>query len=143
MVPGRGRHRSGLLCLCAVTDGLWHGLRSQRDPIALAMVAVAFVGIWLILAPDKIAFRTANLWGLASGISASVSIVYLNISRRCHDTNTVLFFMFGIGTVVMAALFHTHFFWPDAAALGWAGWVGGFLLFVANAVLVLRRAHIE
>jgi len=174
----------------------WTILRSQRDPIALAMVAVAFVGIWLILAPDKIAFRTANLWGLASGISASVAIVYLNVSRRCHDTNTVLFFMFGIGTVVMAALFHTRFFWPDAtalyylmlcgatgvagqflltlgfryvtavegsiissmrillaamlgpvvadeAALGWAGWLGGFLLFGANAVLALRRAHIE
>lgn len=174
----------------------WTILHSQRDPIALAMVVVAFVGIWLILAPDKITFRAANLWGLASGISASVSIVYLNVSRRCHDTNTVLFFMFGIGTVVMAALFQTRFFWPDATALyylilcgttgvagqflltlgfryvtavegslissmrillaaflgpvvageavlGWAGWMGGFLLFGANAVLALRRAHIE
>ncbi len=174
----------------------WTILRSQMDPIALAMVAVAFLGIWLVLAPDKIAFTIANLWGLASGISASVAIVYLNVSRRCHDTNTVLFFMFGIGTLVMAAFFHTRFFWPDAtalyylmlcggtgvagqflltfgfryvtavegsiissmrillaavlgpvvadeAALGWTGWVGGFLLFGANVVLALRRAYIE
>ena len=40
----------------------WALLRQQRDPIALAMVAVAFAGIWLILSPAKIDFKPANLW---------------------------------------------------------------------------------
>ena len=70
----------------------WVFLHQQRDLAALFMVAVAFAGIWLILAPGRIDFKTENLWGLASGISASFAILYLNISRQYHDTNTVPFF---------------------------------------------------
>ena len=94
----------------------WVFLHQQRDLTALFMVVVAFAGIWLILAPGRMDFKTENLWGLASGISASFAILYLNISRQYHDTNTVLFFMFGLGTVIMFALFHSSFFWPDQTA---------------------------
>jgi len=112
----------------------WVVLRQQRDPVALGMVAVAFAGIWLILAPERIALKIHNLWGLASGMAASVAIVYLNISRRHHDTNTVLFFMFGIGAAIIFAAFHDRLFWPDGLALGYlllcaaAGVAGQFLL---------------
>jgi drug/metabolite transporter (DMT)-like permease len=112
----------------------WIFLRRQRDPIALAMVAVAFTGIWLILAPGKIDIKPANLWGLASGMSASCSIIYLNISRQNHDTNTVLFFMFGLGALLMFIGFQREFFWPDARHLYYlipcaaAGVAGQFLL---------------
>jgi len=112
----------------------WVFLHQQRDLAALFMVAVAFAGIWLILAPGRIDFKTENLWGLASGISASFAILYLNISRQYHDTNTVLFFMFGLGTVIMFALFHSSFFWPDQTAFFYlmmcaiSGVAGQFLL---------------
>jgi len=112
----------------------WVFLHQQRDLTALFMVAVAFAGVWLILAPGKIDFKTENLWGLASGISASFAILYLNVSRRYHDTNTVLFFMFGLGTVIMFALFHRYFFWPDQTACYYlvmcaiSGVAGQFLL---------------
>jgi drug/metabolite transporter (DMT)-like permease len=172
----------------------WTLLRHPRDPVALVMVAVAFAGIWLILAPGKIDFKSANLWGLASGLSASGAIIYLNVSRRYHDANTVLFFMFGLGALVMFVGFYERFFWPAfrslyylvlcavfgiagqflitvgfryvtavegsiissmriflAALLGpfvasedplnVAGWMGGLLLFSANAVLAVRRRH--
>jgi drug/metabolite transporter (DMT)-like permease len=108
----------------------WTMLREQHDPVALVMVVVAFAGIWLILAPGKIDFKTANLWGLASGLSASLSMTYLNVSRQYHDTNTVLFFMFGLGALLIFAVFHGEFFRPDSpefyylglcAALGVAG----------------------
>ena len=99
----------------------WVMLRDQRDPVALVMVAVAFAGIWLILAPGKIDFKTANLWGLASGLSASVSMTYLNVSRQHHDTNTVLFFMFGLGTLLIYAVFHGDLFWPDLRELYYLG----------------------
>jgi drug/metabolite transporter (DMT)-like permease len=114
----------------------WIFLRRQRDPVALVMVTVAFVGIWLILAPGRIAIKPANLWGLTSGITASVAIVYLNVSRQVHDTNTVLFFMFGLGSLVMAALFHRLFFWPDILSMYYlalcaaTGIAGQFLLTV-------------
>jgi len=99
----------------------WTMLRNQRDPVALVMVAVAFAGIWLILAPGRIDFKTANLWGLASGLSASVSMTYLNVSRQHHDTNTVLFFMFGLGTLLIYAVFHGDLFWPDLRELYYLG----------------------
>lgn len=99
----------------------WTLFREQHDPVALAMVVVAFAGIWLILAPGKIDLKTANLWGLASGLSASVSMTYLNVSRQVHDTNTVLFFMFGLGALLIFAVFHGDFFWPDSRELYYLG----------------------
>jgi len=99
----------------------WTMLREQRDPVALVMVVVAFAGIWLILAPGKIDFKTANLWGLASGLSASLSMTYLNVSRQYHDTNTVLFFMFGLGALLIFAAFHGEFFRPDSPEFYYLG----------------------
>lgn len=112
----------------------WVFLHQQRDLAALFMVTVALAGIWLILAPGRLDFKTENLWGLASGVSASFAILYLNVSRQYHDTNTVLFFMFGLGTVIMFALFHSYFFWPDQTAFFYlmmcaiSGVAGQFLL---------------
>jgi len=99
----------------------WAMLRDQRDPVALAMVVVAFIGIWLILAPGKMDVKTDNLWGLASGLTASLSMMYLNVSRRYHDTNTVLFFMFGLGALLIFAVFHGDFFWPNSQELYYLG----------------------
>ena len=104
----------------------WTWLREQQDPVALVMVVVAFAGIWLILAPGKIDFKTANLWGLASGLSASLSMTYLNVSRQYHDTNTVLFFMFGLGALLIFTVFHGDFFWPDSRELYYLGLCAAF-----------------
>ena len=114
----------------------WIWLRSQHDPLALGMVGVAFIGIWLILSPGHIDIKMDNLWGLASGLFASFAIIYLNISRQIHDTNTVLFFMFGLGAILMFLLFHQRFFLPDTTALyylvlcGICGVAGQFLITV-------------
>ena len=99
----------------------WALLRNQRDPVALLMVGVAFAGIWLILDPGRIEFKTANLWGLASGLATSLAMTYLNVSRRYHDTNTVLVFLFGLGALLIFAVFHGDFFWPDSRELYYLG----------------------
>ena len=112
----------------------WLILRHQRDAVAIAMVGVAFAGVWLILAPTRIGIQLANLWGLSSGISAAFAILYLNISRQYHDANTVLFYMFGLGSIVMFLAFRSSIFWPDRHELyylvlcGGAGIAGQFLL---------------
>lgn len=91
----------------------WVVLKSQRDVKALFTVCVALAGVWLVLAPEPASFKTENLWGLASGFSAAFAIIYLNVSRKYHDTNTILLFMFAIGSTVMWALYHKAIFLPD------------------------------
>ena len=95
----------------------WFFLREQRDVLSLFIVAVAFVGIWMLLSPGDIKIRWANLWGLSSGITAAIAMVYLNISRRYHDSQTILFFMFGVGMVLMLVFFHEAIFWPNSTEL--------------------------
>lgn len=112
----------------------WIFLRHQRDPVAVVMVLVAVAGVWLILQPGRMGMGVHSLWGLASGISAAFAILYLNLSRQHHDANTVLFYMFGLGSVLMAIFFHRHFFWPTGRELyylalcGGAGIAGQFLI---------------
>lgn len=95
----------------------WFFLREQREVFSLIIVAVAFTGVWMLLSPGDIKIRWANLWGLSSGITAAVAMVYLNISRRYHDSQTILFFMFGLGTVLMLLFFHDTIFWPNSTEL--------------------------
>jgi drug/metabolite transporter (DMT)-like permease len=112
----------------------WIVLRDQRDLVALAMVGVALVGVWLILQPGRMGLGINSLWGLGSGISAAVAIFYLNLSRRHHDANTVLFYMFGLGAILMFAFFRTSIYWPNPtefyylALCGGSGIVGQFLI---------------
>ena len=112
----------------------WVFLRGQRDPLSVLIVLVACVGIWLVLAPDKIDPGWASLWGLCSGMSAAVAIIYLNVSRRHHDSQTILLFMFGLGAAIMLAGFHPFFFLPNVIELFFllscsvAGVIGQYLI---------------
>ena len=112
----------------------WVLLRQQRDPVALAMVVAAVAGVWLILQPGSMGLGLKSLWGIGSGVSAAFAILYLNLSRQHHDANTVLFYMFGLGSVLMFLFFRQHFFWPDSrefyylALCGGAGIAGQFLI---------------
>ncbi len=117
----------------ALVSWLW--IREQRDSVALGIVGVAFVGVWLILNPGSMEMVNAqSLWGLASGGTAAFAIVYLNISRRYHDSQTILFFMFGLGALLMLFIFHDRLFWPDPmelfflAACSIAGVIGQYCL---------------
>ncbi len=95
----------------------WIFLKGQRDTIALLIVLAAFTGVWLILSPSVTGFETDSLWALASGISAAVAIIYLNLSRRVHNTTTTLFFLFGLGSVIIFGLFFHRMYIPDAQTL--------------------------
>ena len=95
----------------------WVFLSDQRDGVALAMVPVAFAGIWLIVAPAGIGWDWNNLWGLASGVSASIAIIFLNLCRRYDDAETTLFYMFGWGAVAIYLMFHKVIFLPNATEL--------------------------
>ncbi len=44
-------------------------------------------------------------------------MIYLNLARLYHDSETTLFYMFGLGTVLIYALFFKEIFLPDALGL--------------------------
>jgi len=91
----------------------WIFLKEQRDAIAILIVILAFSGVWLILAPEDMKFHLDSLWGLASGISAAIAIMYLNVSRQVHDTETILFFLFGLGSVLIYVVFFNKIHLPQ------------------------------
>ena len=66
-----------------------------------------------MLSPGTVGLKLSNLWGLASGVSASVAILYLNVSRQEHDINTVLFFLSGGGALLTFLVFHNSIFVPN------------------------------
>jgi drug/metabolite transporter (DMT)-like permease len=109
----------------------WFMLKEQRDIFALFIVLLAFVGIWMILAPGDMNINLGSLWGLCSGVTAAAAMIYLNVSRRYHDSQTILFFMFGIGAVAIYLLFHDVIFWPNRTEL--------FFLFLCSALGVLGQ----
>lgn len=84
----------------------WSMLPDQRDLRTLLALAGAFAGIMLILYPGDFSVDVRHLWGLGSGISAALAIVYLNLSRKVHDSETVLFYMFGLGSLLIYAGFY-------------------------------------
>ena len=100
----------------------WFTLKDERDHTAIVVVLIAFAGVLMILTPDLLhtgifsRFNIHSFWGLASGISASIAIIYLNLSRRVHSTETTLFFVFGMGCVVILILFYDRIVWPDGHA---------------------------
>ena len=107
----------------------WTFLKEQRDVMAIIIVVFAFAGVWLILAPGEMSFHLNSLWALASGISAAIAIMYLNISRQVHDTETILFFLFGLGSVMIFVFFFNQMTIPRVAELK-------YLFFCSAAAIV-------
>lgn len=112
----------------------WFYLRGQRDILSFVIALVAFVGIWLVLAPGDVTLGSGSLWGITSGVTAAAAIIYLNISRQHHDSQTILFYMFGLGMLFMLIFFFDTLFLPKSTELLFlltcsaAGVLGQYLL---------------
>ena len=100
----------------------WIFLKSQWDRTAVFIVLVAFAGVWLILSPGRLSLDLNSLWGLGSGISAAFAIMYLNLSRKVHDTHTTLFVMFGLGGTIIFCLFFNKMALPDPGEFPYLFW---------------------
>ena len=112
----------------------WVILRDQRDTVALGIVCLASFGIWLILDPTTVTLHWDNYWGLLSGFFAGFSIIYLNLSRKFHDAQTILFYMFGLGALCILPFLQDAFYLPGRLdllfllACSIAGILGQYLL---------------
>ena len=84
----------------------WSFLHEKLEYRTTLALLAAFTGIVLILHPGDMTLNINHLWGLGSGISAALAIIYLNLSRKVHDSETVLFYMFGLGSILIYAGFN-------------------------------------
>jgi drug/metabolite transporter (DMT)-like permease len=100
-----------------VTLFSWFLIKEQRDLVAIIIVLVAFFGVWLVLNPGAGGAGLYNVWGVMSGVSAAFAIIYLNKSRRYHDSQTILFFMFGLGALLIYCFFYKEIFIPNSKEL--------------------------
>jgi drug/metabolite transporter (DMT)-like permease len=107
----------------------WIFLKKQRDVTTTIGAVAAFAGIYLILAQKgPMQFGWLHLWGLASGISASFAMIFLNLSRQHHDTETILFFLFGIGSILTYAGFSHAIHMPSFIELYFLVLSSGFAI---------------
>ncbi len=95
----------------------WIVFKDQRDVIALLMTVVAFCGIFLVLTPGELQIKWESLWGLSSGMIAAISLILLNLARQQNDTDTILLFVFGTGTILLYAVFREHYYIPNRGEL--------------------------
>ena len=112
----------------------WFLLKHQRDIFSLVIVGCASIGIWLILAPDMSTLHLNDFWGLLSGFFAGFAILSLNLSRQHDDAQTILWYMFGLGAVLMLPMVYHQLRLPSALeffflfACSMAGVGGQYLL---------------
>lgn len=91
----------------------WILLKNQRDIVSTMGTLIAFAGIYLVLVRGPVHLLWDHIWGLVSGISGACAILFLNVSRKYHDTETILFYLFGIGSIFTYVLFHDAIHWPE------------------------------
>jgi drug/metabolite transporter (DMT)-like permease len=95
----------------------WFIFKEQREFLSLIMTFVAFCGIFLVLNPGNFQIKWNSLWGIASGIIAAVSLILLNVARQHNDTDTVMFVVFGVGTLLLYLAFREAFHIPNQVEL--------------------------
>ncbi|WP_240195083.1 DMT family transporter [Desulfobulbus rhabdoformis] len=95
----------------------WFLLKRQRDIFSLAIVALATIGIWLILSPDVSTLHLNDFWGLLSGFFAGFAILSLNLSRQYDEAQTILWYMFGLGTLLMLPMVYGQLHLPSPLEL--------------------------
>ncbi|MCB0322422.1 MAG: DMT family transporter [Bdellovibrionales bacterium] len=102
---------------------------AERDYQGFALTAVAVGAMLLVVSPAEFATDLSALYGLLSGVFASLAILALSFARRGNDTETVLLVMFATGAVVCLPLVPYPFPWFAApyfllsAAFGISGQV--------------------
>lgn len=113
---------------------IFHSKSQKR----LSMLCLpAFAGIALVMWPQEVDTDWNNLWALASGVLAAISIILLNLSRQHDSSETILFYLFSFGALTMVAGFNHQLHWPEAegwyylAMCGGLGVVGQYCMTVA------------
>lgn len=71
-------------------------------PLVLLPLFMTSMGVWLIINPDFSNIKSGDIIGLASGVVAALAIIYLRVLRKTDETPVILFYLFLIGSAVLA-----------------------------------------
>lgn len=91
----------------------WIFIKGEKDYGGYFFSAVAFLGIAFLLNVGSMSVNSSHFWGLASGLTAAIAMIALNITRQKNDTDVVLFVMFAVGTFVLFAFLRQEIYWPS------------------------------
>jgi anti-sigma regulatory factor (Ser/Thr protein kinase) len=115
--------------LCAVVDGLGHGLIASQaataivDPWAGFVLAGAFAGTLLDGSRDQASERRLNVWFLLGGAALALAGYGLSFAPSLYEnanfwTSSPAFFCMRVGILTLAMPF--AFAWNQIAARGWS-----------------------
>ncbi|HEX2396494.1 MAG TPA: DMT family transporter [Bacteroidales bacterium] len=88
------------------------GLEKMKK-ISLLFLAMAMVGIYLVIFPDFSYINKGDLIGLVSGILAAFAIISLSVAREFDSTVLIVFYLMAIGTVCNAIMMIPVFIMPS------------------------------
>ena len=81
---------------------LWLFLKSPVESKVWPAVIVGFIGVALILRPDRTIFNLGSIYGLLSGIFLAITTISLRKVARATNVTTYVFYFFLIGLVATA-----------------------------------------
>ena len=116
-------------------------LKEKMNMKLIALIALTFTGVYLLVNGSLPHWDTAILTGLLSAFFAAAAYVTIRAIRHRESPLTVIFYFTGVSTVCSAALAVPHFRWPGA--VDWLYLLGiGFFAFWAQIwmTIALRRA---
>jgi len=95
--------------------------------ISFLFLAIAMIGIYLVIFPDFTNINKGDMIGLLSGIFAAFAIITLSVAREHDSTVLIVFYLMAIGTVCNVFMMAPFFVMPrpsDLPALLASGFIG-------------------
>jgi drug/metabolite transporter (DMT)-like permease len=102
--------------------------------ISLLFLAMAMIGIYLVIFPDFSHINKGDVIGLLSGIFGAFSIITLSIAREHDSTVLIVFYLMAIGAVCNAFILAPVFEMPHSSDLPFL--IGSGLMGVLGQVLL-------
>ena len=102
--------------------------------ISLLFLAMAMIGIYLVIFPDFSHINKGDVIGLLSGIFGAFSIITLSIAREHDSTVLIVFYLMAIGAVCNAFMLAPVFIMPHTSDLPFL--IGSGLMGVLGQVLL-------
>ncbi len=102
--------------------------------ISFLFLALAMIGIYLVIFPDFSHINKGDFIGLLSGIFAAFAIITLSVAREYDSTVLIVFYLMAIGTICNTFLLVPVFVMPHARDLPFL--LGSGLVGVLGQVLL-------